>query len=78
MSARGEFYEDDEPIEDLLAAFDLGIKGVTVVPPIALLALQTQGSYYSLTTTFSIGTTTTADSYRHLNFVRQPNVIPTA
>ncbi len=28
-----DFYEDDEPIEDVIAAFDAGEKGVTRPPP---------------------------------------------
>lgn len=30
-----DFYEDDEPIEDVLAAFDAGEKGLTA-PPIGV------------------------------------------
>ena len=29
MATTGEFYEDDEPVEDVLAAFDAGQKVVT-------------------------------------------------
>ncbi len=30
----GEFvYEDDEPVEDVIAAFEAGEKGLTVAPP---------------------------------------------
>ena len=28
----GDFYEDDEPVADVLAAFDRGVKGVTQRP----------------------------------------------
>lgn len=74
MSARGDFYEEDEPIEHLLAAFDRGAKGVTVVPP-APLTPQAHGSYYTLTTISSAGRTA-IDPYEHLSFVRQPYAIP--
>jgi len=33
MARRGDFYEDDEPIEDLVAAFDNGEHVVTAPPP---------------------------------------------
>lgn len=28
-----DFYEEDEPLEDLIAAFERGEKGVTAPPP---------------------------------------------
>ncbi len=33
MTDTGDFYEDDEPIEDIIAAFDGGEKGVTEPAP---------------------------------------------
>jgi len=33
MARRGDFYEDDEPIEDVVAAFDNGEPVVTAPPP---------------------------------------------
>ena len=30
---RNDFYEDDEPVEDVLAAFEAGEEGVTAPPP---------------------------------------------
>lgn len=35
MTARGEFYEDDEPVEEVLAAFERGTKHLTARPPLA-------------------------------------------
>lgn len=32
MAAAGDFYEDDEPLEDVLNAYDTGEKGVTAPP----------------------------------------------
>ncbi|HEU0131804.1 MAG TPA: hypothetical protein VFQ85_12520 [Mycobacteriales bacterium] len=29
------FYEEDEPVEDVIAAFEAGEKGLTVAPPTA-------------------------------------------
>jgi hypothetical protein len=33
MSDPRGFYEDDEPVEDITAAFERGVKGVTRRPP---------------------------------------------
>ncbi len=33
MSEPGDFYEDDEPIEAIRAAFERGTKGTTGLPP---------------------------------------------
>jgi hypothetical protein len=33
MARRGDFYEDDEPIEEVVAAFDSGEPVVTAPPP---------------------------------------------
>lgn len=32
MAAPGDFYEDDEPLEDVLHAYEAGEKGVTAPP----------------------------------------------
>lgn len=34
MSRRGDFYEDDEPIEQVVAAFNRGHKVLTSLPPL--------------------------------------------
>ncbi len=50
MSSDDDFYEDDEPVSELLAAYDRGERGFTAPPSEAPWSLNQRQDTYSMST----------------------------